>query len=155
MSLRSTSFALLAVPVLALLAGCQPPPPRPVVGASRTDAAAAAYCRQRAQEVYEAQNRGSRLSIDQRDTPFSGAYLPNSETRGLSERYAMDAMIADCIRNSANRGQSTDAVNTPQAPAANAPARSARPADLKPAAPSGERAAKPLDRAPPPPPPVR
>jgi len=155
MSLRPSTLALLAVPVMALLAGCQPPPPRPVVGASRTDAAAAAYCRQRAQEVYEAQNRGSRLSIDQRDSPFSGSYMPNSETRGLSDRYALDAMIADCIRNSANRGQSTDTINAPRAPAANAPVRSARPGDLKPAAVSGERADKPLDRAPPPPPPAR
>ena len=153
MSLRPIPLALLAAPALVLLAGCQPPPPRPVTGAGPADAAAAAHCRQRAQEIYETQNRGSRFQVEHRDSPFSGAYVPNTETKGLSDRYAMDAMIADCIRNSANRGSRTEAVSAPQpAPAPTKPApRSAKPAELRPAAPSGGPAQAPLDRAPPPP----
>ncbi len=142
-----TSLALLAVPVLGLLAACQAPMPRPTTGlaARRAHPAAAAYCRQRAEEMYAAQNRGARLQSDLRDTPFSGAYIPNATNRGLSDLHAMDTMIANCIRSNADRDAGLELSNPdPAQPATRPAARPTSPADPR-------TAAAPLDRAPPPP----
>ena len=95
LNLPIAGFSLLVV-----LAGCQGPPPAPT-GAARADLAAAAYCRQRAEEVYNVQNRGARYQSDNRDTPFSASYVPSVTSRGLSDRYALDAMVSECVRNSA------------------------------------------------------
>ncbi len=101
-----------AMAMVLALAACQAPPaPRVSAGPGAggpADPAAVAYCRQQAEDVYNAQNRGARLQTSNRDTPFSGAYTPNTTTRGLSDRYAMDAMIGDCIRNAANRQAGPD-----------------------------------------------
>lgn len=157
--------ALLAVS--GALAACQAPPPRfsggGGGGAGQGDAAAAASCRQQAEDVYNAQNRSARIQVDTRDTPFSGAYTPNMTSRGLSDRYAMDAMIGDCMRNASRREAGPDLSATPASaqPGAQAPARaanrlSAGPAGGPPAATvTGTASGVPLERAPPPPPPVR
>jgi hypothetical protein len=95
------SFAL----PITLLAACHAPPPpaAAVAGSSRADQATAAYCRQRAEEVYLTQNRDALYRTDNRDSPFAGAYVPSVTSRGLSDRYAQDRMIADCIRNTGER----------------------------------------------------
>lgn len=165
MSLRLTALALLAAPLLGALSACQAPPPRISGGAGGSgavDAAAAAQCRQQAEDMFNAQNRSARIQIDSRDTPFSGAYNSSGPTRGLSDRYAMDSMIGDCIRNAANRQAGPDlgtaqgqpaaagqpvraATRLPSGPAGGPPASSAA------TAPAGV----PLERAPPPPTPAR
>lgn len=166
MSLRLTALAVLAAPVLGILAGCQAPPPRVsggAGGAGQGDAAAATYCRQQAEDVYNAQNRGARLQSDTRDTPFSGAYIPNTTSRGLSDRFAMDSMIGECMRNASRRDAGPDLGNASgQAqPAVQAPVRAANrlssgPAGGPPASAAAPAASgAPLERAPPPPSPAR
>ncbi len=165
MSLRLTAIALLAAPLLGALSACQAPPPRITSGGAGgggpIDAAAAAQCRQQAEDAYNAQNRSARLQTDSRDTPFSGTYNPNATTRGLSDRYAMDAMIGDCMRNAAKRQAGPDLGTTP---AQAQPAGQARAVSRLPAGPAGGPPASsvsvapvgaPLDRAPPPPAPAR
>ncbi|MSP04341.1 MAG: hypothetical protein EXR05_03670 [Acetobacteraceae bacterium] len=155
MSFRLTSLSLLAVPVLGLLTACQAPAPRPTTGlaAGRADPGAAAFCRQRAEEMYAAQNRGARIQSDTRDTPFSGAYAGGAPSRGLSDVHAMDTMIGDCIRSSASRDAGPDLSTTPRTQPAIR--RASSPADLRPASPppspSGAALSAPPDRAPPPP----
>ena len=73
-----------------------PPPP---TGQARADAATLAACRERADEVYNRQNRGTIYSINNRDAPFSGSYAPVPIDNGLSQRYAHQNMISDCVRN--------------------------------------------------------
>jgi hypothetical protein len=97
------------------LAACTAQPPR-----TRADAATAAACEQRADEVYLKQNRADlyrsdRYSTSTRDAPFASTGLPGVTTDGLSQRYARDTMISDCIRES-----SMD-VQTGPAPAPAAP----------------------------------
>ncbi len=169
MNFRPTFLALLAAPVLAL-AACQAPPPRVSGGgggaaSGQADPATIAYCRQQAEDVYNAQNRGARLQLSTSDSPFSSSPAPVSATRGLADRYAMDAMIGDCIRNAANRlmGPDTGAAPAQAQPVVQARAGS-RPASPPPL-PSGPAGGPPvsaapvsgvpLERAPPPPPPVR
>jgi hypothetical protein len=73
---------------------------------SRADAATEAACRQRADEVYDRQNRGEIYSPPPGvNTPFSAGYSPGSTDRGLSQLYARDNLIRDCIRNT---GTETD-----------------------------------------------
>jgi len=101
-------LAGLAVPVL-LLSACQSaaPPPSASAGMSgrqgRVDAERAAFCRQRAEEIYMTQNRGDLYRMDNRDAPFSGGFVSGMTNRGLPDRFAQDRMIADCIRNTGER----------------------------------------------------
>lgn len=184
MSFRLTSLALLAAPLLSVVAACQAPPSRPVGaggGGAGADPAVAAYCRQRAEEVYNTQNRSARIQTDSRDSPFSGSYVPSVTSRGLSDRYAMDAMISDCMRNSSARAGGMDpevTMGTQQPPARAAnrqvsgqalaqpggklpvpppaqPTGSAPQSTAPQGAGTGAATGVPLDRAPPPPPPVR
>ena len=100
---------------LLLLSACQSPSPalfRSATGpggaqSSRADAATQAFCRQRAEEVYTSRNRGALYQSDSRDSPFSASYVPSVTSRGLSDRYAMDEMVADCIRNTGERSNPT------------------------------------------------
>lgn len=165
MSLRLTAIALLAAPLLGALSACQAPPPRAAGGggggaSGAADAAVVAACRQQAEDVYSAQNRSARLQSSTRDSPFSASPAPVAATGGLSDRYAMDAMVGDCIRNASRRPAGPDLSPTPVA----APVAAARPASRLPSGPAGGPPASsatsspggtPLDRAPPPPAPVR
>lgn len=129
---------------LATVAACQAPP-APVAPAGRegrADAANIAHCRQRAEEIYVTRNRDALYRADSSATPFSGANLPSSSSRNLSDRYAMDRMIADCVRNTGERSDPTAPAAATPVPAASA----ARPASTL---------AVPASRALPPPQPQR
>ena len=59
-----------------------------------------AACRQRANQVYEQQNRGQIFSTaSQVNSPFSNNYAPGDTNRGLSDVFAHDRMVNDCVRN--------------------------------------------------------
>ena len=68
--------------------------------ASRADAATEAACRQRADQIYEQRNRAEIYSPQPSiNTPSSGSYAPGATDRGLSDIFARDSMIRDCVRN--------------------------------------------------------
>jgi hypothetical protein len=80
-----------------VLAGCNGAPP---TGQAQADAATQAACRQRADQAYEQQNRGDIYSPQsQVNTPYSGSYAPGVSGRGLSDVFAHDRMVNDCVRN--------------------------------------------------------
>lgn len=118
-------LALTAVLVGGLLAGCSAPQ-----GAGGTASPAqAAACRQRADEVYERQNRADVYRSDTyaggtRDAMFSSTGSPAAAMAGLPGRFARDRMLAECLRGAAG-----NVASTPDAPApATAPAPPAAPA---------------------------
>lgn len=70
------------------------------VGRPSADAATQAACRQRAEETYTQQNRADIYRPPPPvNTPFSAEYTPGVTDRGLSELFAHDKMISDCVRN--------------------------------------------------------
>lgn len=72
----------------------------PQGGQAQADAATRAACQQRANQAYDQQNRGEIYSPTANvNTPFSANYLPGQADRGLSDLFAHDRMINDCIRN--------------------------------------------------------
>lgn len=114
---------LLALAALAALAACSPPPP--ISPQDRADQQAQAACRQRADEIFAQQNRGTIFaSSDDRLTPFSGSYNPGITTRGLGERFGRDTAIAECVRNAregAAQNSSTGPAMQPTAQPASGP----------------------------------
>jgi hypothetical protein len=79
------------------LSACQGPP---TSGQARADAQTRAACRQRADQAYEQTNRGDIYSPPSPvNTPYSANYVPDSNERGLSDLFAHDQMINDCVRN--------------------------------------------------------
>jgi hypothetical protein len=70
------------------------------------NAQAEAACRQRADAVYNQQNRAAIYSPQsQVNTPYSGNYTPDVTTRGLSDLFVHETMVRDCVRNT---GTETD-----------------------------------------------
>ncbi len=109
---------VLALMALVAVTGCESPPPQ--TGQARADAATRAACRQRANEVYDRQNRGTIYSTQsQVNTPFSGSYTFGTQDRGLSQLFAHDQMINDCVRNT---GTGTERTTPPAAADAAPPA---------------------------------
>jgi hypothetical protein len=84
------------------------PPP---TGQAQADSSTRAACRQRAEEVYNQQNRAEIYSPQsQVNTPFSANYTPAEAGPGLSQLFAHDRMVNDCVRNSgtgAERNETT------------------------------------------------
>lgn len=108
--------ALLACLALGACSFGAPPPSTPQ---SRADAATVAACRERADQIYEQQNRAAIYSPPPAiNTPESGAYAPGMTDRGLAGMYARDTMIQDCVRNSGTAGTTGAALprlqNAPQ-----------------------------------------
>jgi hypothetical protein len=69
-------------------------------GQSLANAQTRAACRQRAEEVDMQQNRAQIYSPPPAvNTPYSANYLSDQPDRGLSDLYAHDKLVADCIRN--------------------------------------------------------
>jgi hypothetical protein len=94
---RAACAALLAVLTLGACAAAQQP-------RAQATAAQKAACRQRADEVYEKQNRGDVYRADNfagglRDTPYASQGMPVSPSAGLSARFARDTLFDDCLRN--------------------------------------------------------
>jgi hypothetical protein len=82
--------------VIALPA-CDHAPPS---AQAQADAATRAACRQRAEQAYEQRNRGQIYSTQsQVNTPYSANYVPDVPNRGLSDVFAHDRMVSDCVRN--------------------------------------------------------
>ncbi len=107
-------LSMLALSVITLTACSRPIAPAAQTG---TDAATQAACRQRAEAVYSTQNRAAIYSPSASvNSPFSGSYQAGSTDRGLSQLYAHQTMIGDCVRANGV------ADGSPQ-PAAEAPAR--------------------------------
>lgn len=85
------------------LSGCDGAPPS---GQARADAATQAACRQRAEQAYEQQNRGQIYSPQsQVNMPYSANYVPDVPNRGLSDVFAHDRMVSDCVRNTGTGAQ--------------------------------------------------
>jgi hypothetical protein len=93
---------------LTTLAACSPPPAP--TAQSRADQATLSACRQRADEVFQRQNRASLYTQDGRDTPGSGSYVSGITSRGLSERFGWDTQVSDCVRN---QGAAADTAPAP------------------------------------------
>jgi hypothetical protein len=107
-----------AASLLALLAlaGCAPPTPQ-----SHANAAQQAACRQRADEVFQIQNRGANYTADAyvsgtRDTPFSASGAAGDTSSGLPGRYNRETIYSDCIN-----GLGAPVGARPEAPAPPAP----------------------------------
>jgi hypothetical protein len=89
-------FLVLAV---IALAACEASPP-PLTGQAQADAETRTACEQRAEAVYNQQNRADIYRpAPSVNTPFSANYLPGQSDRGLSQLFAHDRMVSDCIRN--------------------------------------------------------
>ena len=85
--------------LLALLAlsSCDTPPPSPQ---AQADAATRKACNQRADQAYEQQNRAEIYSPPATvNTPYSANYTPSQTDRGLSDLFAHNRMVSDCVRN--------------------------------------------------------
>lgn len=66
---------------------------------SVTDRDTAAACRQQANNTYAIQNRDQIYRIQDPFTPQSSTGLTDLPTRGLSDQFAQERMVQDCIRN--------------------------------------------------------
>ncbi|CAH2603595.1 conserved protein of unknown function [Rhodovastum atsumiense] len=112
----SAPWGLLSATALLLaLGGCGHP-----VGTTSNRAGVSAQtmaaCRQRADQVFERQNRGDIYRSDmfaggQRDAPFGSTSLVGSNpSAGLSSRFARETMVDDCVNAVAgNIGTSPEA----------------------------------------------
>ena len=116
--------ALLA---LALFAGCAR---HAAVG--DLSAADRAECRQRADEVFDKQNRAEVYRTDvfagsTRDAPFASTGLPGITSRGLSGQYERANLLDDCLRSrgggsgSGSGGSATPAPSAQPGPAVGTP----------------------------------
>jgi hypothetical protein len=87
------------------LAGCNAAPRS---GQAQADAETRAACQQRAEQAYEQRNRADIYSPPATvNTPYSANYMPSMTNRGLSDLYAHDRMVNDCIRNTGTTGDRT------------------------------------------------
>jgi hypothetical protein len=88
----------------AALSACAGPP---LSGQAEADAQTRAACQQRAEQAYNQQNRGAIFSPPSTvNTPYSSNYVPaSSSERGLSDLFAHDRLVNDCVRNT---GTGTD-----------------------------------------------
>jgi hypothetical protein len=118
---RAGRLAPLSVPICLALAACTAGPEPSGGTSSRADAATQAACRQRAEQIYEQQHRGEIYSPQSGiNTPFSANYAPGATDRGLSDQFARDRMIRDCVRNTGTGAERTE---TPPSPPPTAPDR--------------------------------
>jgi len=101
---------LAAFPLIGgvTLSGCGDQPP--LSGQAQADAATQAACRDRAEAIYDQQNRGQIYSpLQQTNTPFSANYTPDMPDRGLSQMFAHGKTISDCVRNTGTGAERSQA----------------------------------------------
>jgi hypothetical protein len=126
------------------LGGCDAPIPAPLRSQAQADASTVAACRERANQIYDQQNRGAIYSPQsQANTPFSANWTPDVPNRGLSSQFSFDRTVNDCIRNT---GTGTDR----NVPPTNASAAGQPPVGPSPVGASVAGA----EGTPPPPPPI-
>ena len=90
-------LGLVSVMGAVALSACMGPPQS---GQARADSQTRAACQQRAEQAYEQQNRAEIYSPPSPvNTPYSANYVPDNSSRGLSDLFAHDRMISDCVRN--------------------------------------------------------
>lgn len=113
--LAPNAAALLAMLALGGLGACSHPIGSTADRAGATPKAMAA-CRQRADEVFERQNRAEVYRSDmfaggERDAPFAATGMSRTEPgAGLPSRYARETMVDDCLNAaSGSPGASPDA----------------------------------------------
>src|SRR4051794_39120221 len=93
------------------LSACSPAPQSPQ---ARADSETLAACRQRAEDVYRQQNRGDIYSpASSVNTPFSSNYVPGIPDRGLSQIYAHDRIVSNCVRNTGTGAERSPAPTAP------------------------------------------
>ena len=93
---------------LALVA-CTSAPPTPESLTARDTLAA---CRQQANTTYAMQNRGQIYGLNDEAAPQSSIGLTQDPFQGLSNRYAQERMVQDCVRNTGT--QTNRAALSPQ-----------------------------------------
>ncbi|HQT77084.1 MAG: hypothetical protein B7Z80_08405 [Rhodospirillales bacterium 20-64-7] len=92
---RLSPFALLGA---VALSACSAPPP--LTGQAQADADTRIACERRAEQIYNQQNRGDIYSTgSQANMPYSANYPGELTSMGLSQQYARDRIVRDCIRN--------------------------------------------------------
>ncbi|HTW72708.1 MAG TPA: hypothetical protein VME47_22710 [Acetobacteraceae bacterium] len=107
---RSCMRGRLSLALMPLLLGActfplGAPPSTPE---SRAQQSLLEACRRRADEVYNLTHRGDiYASESQVNTPYSADYQPGLPERGLSQLYARDQMVSDCVRNTGAEGNRT------------------------------------------------
>jgi hypothetical protein len=106
----SLSLVLLA-PALLSLAACNPPQ----TPQAQANAALVAACRQRADAVFTQQGRGEIYRPPPAvNTPFSAGFAPGVTNRGLSDQFAHDRFVNDCVRNTGTGEERSQAPAYPE-----------------------------------------
>ncbi len=96
---------LSALVLTLVMTGCDAPPQS---AQAQADAATRNACQQRAEQAYEQQNRGEIYSPPATvNTPYSANYNPSQTDRGLSDLFAHDRMVSDCVRNTGTGAERT------------------------------------------------
>jgi hypothetical protein len=96
------------------LSACDRPPQ---TGQAQADAETRAACRARADEAYNQQNRGEIYAPPPTvNTPFSSNYTTTTSNRNLSDLFAHDRRISDCVRNTGTNSDRTLPPSPPPQP---------------------------------------
>ena len=88
--------ALVAGLATLALAGCASGSRQPL---SLTERDSISACRQQANDIYDRQNRGEIYSVDPNWAPSSSYGLGSLPTNGLSDQYAHERLVDNCVRN--------------------------------------------------------
>ena len=83
------------LPLLAALAACGFSPPL-----SPEDRVALDSCRTDVNRSWDVQHRDQLSIRSDRDAPYSGSTPPGLPSDGLSDQYAHDSMMSDCLHHS-------------------------------------------------------
>ena len=85
----------LALPLLALLAGCNPAPHQ-----SLEDREATIDCQQESDRIFAARNRYQLSERPSPDTPYSANNLPATPNDGLGDQYQREQLLDSCLARS-------------------------------------------------------